>query len=141
MKELKKRLLIDLKECEKKTENTSIVYYDEDVINENSDEIRIARVNRKGKYALEFCITNRNDYPIIINCTGINSEELQVVPYLRLDEAYKIQVEENGVKHRRYKIIEALNKKNEDISNDEKLNNIIELFVDTDNDEYIKSKI
>ncbi len=138
MKELKKRLLADLKECEKRTE---FVYYDKDDVNENSDETRIARVNRKGKYDLEFCITNRNDYPITINCKGINSVVLQTAPFLRLDEKYKIQVEENDVKHRLHKIIEALNKKNEDISADEKLANIINLFVDTDNDEYINSKI
>lgn len=138
MKGLREKLLANLKECEKRTE---YIYYNEDDVNDNSDDIRIARVNRKGKYDLEFCVTNRNYYPITINCKGINSEELQVVPYLRLDKTYKIQTEENGMKHSRYKLIEALNKKNEDISADEKLANIINLFVDTDNDEYIKSEI
>ena len=138
MENLKKKLLTDLKECEKRTE---FIYYDKDNINETSDETRIARVNRKGKYDIEFCVTNRNDYPIKINCKGINSVGLQPTPFLRLDETYKIQLEENGVKHRLHKLIEEINKKNEDISSDEKLANIINLFVDTDNDEYINSKI
>lgn len=139
MKELKEKLLTDLKECEKRTE---YIYYSEDDINENSDEIRIARVNRERLYDLEFYVTNRKDYPIIINCTGINSKELRAIPSLRLDEEYKIQVGENDVKHRLHKLIEALNKKNEkEVSDIEKLNNIIELFRDTDSDEYIECKI
>ena len=83
MENLKEKLLADLKECEKRTE---YIYYSEDDINENSDEIRIARVNRERLYDLEFYVTNRKDYPIIIKCKGINSKELRAVPSLRLDE-------------------------------------------------------